>query len=102
MTNDRLTPTGITQHIDTAHAEDLFRNRLAEALRFRQHLWVFNVTYRLSNEAAEQLSAGTGTGEIHLDKENILVFGGPICYICETVEWTPHACPGAARGETLQ
>lgn len=59
------------------------------------HIWVFNTMYRLTEENAEKASRGEDLG--FLDRENLVMAGGPICWRCEAVDFNKYPCPGYRR-----
>lgn len=59
-----------------------------------KHMWIFTTSYRLSEENAEKAANGE---VIHLDNENLVMAGGPICWRCEAPVFNKYPCPGYRR-----
>lgn len=59
-----------------------------------QHLWILLGVFRVN-------PAVIGSGEVHLDSENLLTIEGPGCFLCEQT-YTPATaalpCPGDPSG----
>lgn len=48
-----------------------------------EHLWMFSVAFRMSDETARVLAEGKQPETIIFDHENVLTAPGPGCYKCE-------------------
>jgi hypothetical protein len=44
------------------------------------HLWVIMASWAIANPEVTQNDA---TGQVIMDRENLVVFGGPMCFKCE-------------------
>lgn len=58
----------------------------------REHVWTFTLMYRLSEENAESVAQGHDLAL--LDRENLVMAGGPVCYRCEAPTFNKYPCPG--------
>lgn len=76
-------------------SQQVLQKRMQNADKPGQHLWMMTAAWAVSDPQG----AATGTsGPQILDAENLLSFGGPICFKCEET-WTrkraAQRCPGS-------
>lgn len=91
--------SGVVQYVDGPTMARNMKQSIKEALAKSEHLWTFSVLWKISPEWAKQMDQTNREGTVYetpflVDKENILFYGGPVCYLCEAVEYTDEPCPG--------
>ena len=59
-----------------------------------EHYWVFTQMHRITEEQAASLTQIGGVMTGIMDHETLVMAGGPICYRCETTEYTTDPCHG--------